>query len=260
MEPKKLFPWLMMFLLFFSLWTLQFSNTPVIFFKHVLGIVGTFLIFGAEILYTARKKKQIKFGRVKIWFQSHIVIGIVGPILILFHAGFDFYKFSGIAMFLTLLVATSGFFGRYVYRLIPRTIKGGEQSLDELRASQEKITTQLKELLGKEVPGIDPSLFVRENYKSKNDLPLLFEVSLNSYRKRNKFNQQLKKAGTIHKQAYWQLSNLFFQRTVIEKQIRMFKSAKNLLKRWKILHIPLTIMLFMAINIHIISIFYYGRI
>jgi len=260
MEPKKLFSWMMLFLLLFSFFTLRFSSYSIKYFKHFLGILGTLLIFGAEILYTARRKKQIKFGRPRKWLQAHIAIGIAGPVLILFHADFNFYQFSGIALFLTLLVATSGFFGRYIYRLIPRTIKGSKQSLDDIRVKQKQITEQLKEVLNKKAPDIDLSSFWREDYKSKGDFLLLFEVVLKSYIKRFSFKKRLRRTSAINRQEYRRLSSLFFQITALEKQIRLFKSAKNLLKLWKVLHVPLTIMLFMAIDIHIISIFYFGRI
>jgi len=250
----------MLLLLLLSLWTLKFSNTSAIFFKHFLGIFGTFLIFGAEILYTARKKKQIKFGRVRRWLQTHIVIGIAGPILILFHAGFSFYRFSGIALFLTLLVALSGFFGRYVFKLIPKTIKGREQSLEQLRAKEANISAELKELLKKEVPGMQPPLLEVEMYKGRSDLLRLLAVSFRTYQQRILFKQQLKKFSSLQRQAYMQLTNLYFQITVLEKQISLYKSAEAVFKRWKILHIPLTIMLFIAVNIHIVSIFYYGRV
>lgn len=70
------------------------------------------------ILYPLRKRFRILhgLGRVTSWFRIHMVLGILGPTLIILHSNFKIGSLnSRLALFTMLVVVASGIVGRYLY-------------------------------------------------------------------------------------------------------------------------------------------------
>jgi hypothetical protein len=107
----------------------------------ILGVVLFLLIF----LYPLRKRIpwMARRGTAKHWLDFHVVLGMTAPVLIAFHASFKFHGIAGMAFWIMLLVALSGFVGRYLYAQIPRSINAAELSLRELAAQEEELTNIL---------------------------------------------------------------------------------------------------------------------
>lgn len=100
-----------------------------------LGIVGGSLML-ALLAYPLRKKFRLlqNLGSTKAWFRIHIVMGLVGPLLVLYHCNFKLGSFnSQVALYAMLLVAASGIVGRYFYANIHRGLHGRRTSLTELQ-------------------------------------------------------------------------------------------------------------------------------
>lgn len=109
-----------------------------------LGIVGGALML-LLLLYPLRKRMKLlhRLGSTKSWFQLHVVLGLVGPLLILYHSNFKLGAFnSNVALYSMLLVAGSGVVGRHIYARIHRNLGGHQLTLGELQkelsASMEK--------------------------------------------------------------------------------------------------------------------------
>jgi hypothetical protein len=91
----------------------------------------------AQLLYPLRKRfRSLAFlGPVKHWFRSHMIIGTVGPLAALFHCNFSPGSVnSSVALYSALLVAASGFVGRYIYSKIHQGLYGRRTTLQELLA------------------------------------------------------------------------------------------------------------------------------
>jgi hypothetical protein len=122
---------------------------------HTLGIVGFVLMLFTETLYSLRKRLQrFHFGRMSLWLQFHIFTGIVGPYLVLLHAGWRFNGLAGFLTLLTLVVVVSGLIGRYIYTAVPRSLDGVVIAVAELEQQIAKTDRQLQEL-GIEVHGTE---------------------------------------------------------------------------------------------------------
>ena len=94
---------------------------------HAMGVVGMVLMLATETLYSLRKRaRRVHVGRLRDWLSVHIFMGISGPYLVLLHTAWSFNGLAGVAMLLTVLVVISGFVGRYIYTLIPRSADGSE--------------------------------------------------------------------------------------------------------------------------------------
>ena len=114
-------------------------------FGHGLGIIGTFMIVFGVGIYIARKRYNFmaKYIRLKYLLEFHIFLCVLGPILILFHTAFKFGGLVSIAFWSMVLVVLSGVIGRFIYIQIPRTIKGRELSLNEVKEMKGNISETL---------------------------------------------------------------------------------------------------------------------
>jgi hypothetical protein len=103
---------------------------------YALGIAGGSLML-LLLLYSVRKRVRWlrRLGATKYWFRGHMMLGIVGPVLILYHCNFNVGSLnSQVALYCTLLVAASGILGRYIYAKIHNGLYGSKASLRELTA------------------------------------------------------------------------------------------------------------------------------
>lgn len=101
-----------------------------------LGIIGGSLML-LLLLYPAGKKSSVlqRHGLVKHWFRLHMIFGLVGPLLVLYHCNFSVDAMnSRVALYSMLGVAISGLIGRYIYRRVHRGLYGKRAGIDELRA------------------------------------------------------------------------------------------------------------------------------
>jgi hypothetical protein len=98
-----------------------------------LGILGL-ACFGVLFLYPIRKRWKWlgKIGKTKHWLDFHVLCGITAPILITFHSSFKMNGVAGMAYWIMMAVALSGFIGRYLYAQIPRKVNASELTLKEL--------------------------------------------------------------------------------------------------------------------------------
>lgn len=100
-----------------------------------LGIVGGSLML-LLLFYPAGKKSTLlrRLGLVKHWFRIHMIFGLVGPLLILYHCNFSVDAVnSTVALYSMLAVTASGIVGRYFYTRIHRGLYGKRASIEELR-------------------------------------------------------------------------------------------------------------------------------
>ncbi|MGA1867529.1 MAG: hypothetical protein ACMUJM_03170 [bacterium] len=84
---------------------------------HGLGIVGSVLMLLCYLLYFFRKRFEFLecFGTLSMWLEIHIFLGILGPLLILFHSALKFNGIIGIAFWSMVIVVLSGIFGRVIF-------------------------------------------------------------------------------------------------------------------------------------------------
>jgi len=101
-----------------------------------LGIIGGSLML-LLLFYPAGKRSKLlqRFGLVKHWFRIHMMIGLIGPSLILYHCNFSVDAMnSKVALYSMLAVAISGIIGRHFYTRIHRGLYGKRASIEELRS------------------------------------------------------------------------------------------------------------------------------
>lgn len=113
-----------------------------------LGIVGGSMML-VLLMYPARKRASWLriFGGVGGWFKAHMTLGVLGPLLVLFHSNFSLGATnSNVALFCMLSVSGSGLVGRYIYTRVYRGWDSHATSLVELKSAADVLRKQTTEV------------------------------------------------------------------------------------------------------------------
>ncbi|MCB1844805.1 MAG: hypothetical protein KDI09_17715 [Halioglobus sp.] len=240
-----------------------------------LGIVGGSMML-VLLLYPLRKRFRILriLGGTPHWFRIHMVFGIVGPLLVLFHSNFHLGSLnSRIAMSCMLLVAGSGVIGRHIYARIHRGLYGRKTSLNELRgeltqaldkshgmaASMPTFVARLK-TLAEEVQGdsITGSLGIRKSF--------LWGVRQYAvqWSLRRAATAELAEAASRSASIQRDLPRLQssidgYIRGFIRQTTRLaqFTLYEKLFSLWHVLHLPLFFMMIISALAHVLAVHMY---
>lgn len=112
-----------------------------------LGLIGALLMLSLFI-YPLRKRIRLfrYLGPLRHWFRFHMLAGVLGPLLVLFHSTFRVHSLNaGIALASMLLVVSSGLVGRLIYRRIHRGLYGRRLTLLESKEFLEKQLVLMRE-------------------------------------------------------------------------------------------------------------------
>jgi hypothetical protein len=242
---------------------------------YAIGIVGGVLIL-SQLLYAVRKRvRSLSFlGSVPKWFQTHMILGIVGPVCILLHCGFSLGATnSNIALFSMLTVSGSGIFGRYFYSKIHHGLYGRKATLAELqdraqdlreRATKILMMPELVNLLEDEerrllaVADWGPArmLFapgaIAYNYSSgRSRLRRYVRAAIRVTAARHK--AVAKQSDRFERVAFDYVS----RRMKVTREVVEFRIYEKLFSVWHVLHMPLFLMLIAAGIVHVISVHVY---
>ena len=229
-------------------------------FGHTLGIIGAILMLMTEVLYSIRKRTSWLnwAGPVRYWLSFHIFTGIVGPFLVLMHTGLQFRGLAGLSFFLTVIVVSSGFVGRYLYTALPRTMSGVTASRQELAQEMRAIEFKLTRLKAQR-PQREQEVVAALSERTTQRNPLFTVVGRSFYqwRYRRRLQKELRRLDQLEAQQREQLVALLEQKRTLERQIEMLATTRRLLRAWHILHIPIGLTLFFSVGIHIFATIYF---
>lgn len=238
---------------------------------YALGILG-----GSSMLlllvYPLRKRvRALSFiGTTKRWFQAHMALGIIGPVLVLFHSNFKLGAVnSNVALFCMLVVSGSGLFGRYFYAHIHHGLHGRKASLAELKEYAEKlrwVTTNV-EFLPDLVARIDDE--ERRIISGSERFPVLARplvgavgVLLSRRTLRQYVSQAMREAtaGTArarHEQLRGTARRYIDDRLAATRRVVEFGAFERLFSLWHAFHLPLFLMLLIAGTVHVVAVHVY---
>jgi hypothetical protein len=110
--------------------------TPRSNFGFLLGVAGSVMLL-LMLAYPLRKhvRWMQRWGALKHWFRIHMIMGIVGPTLILFHSTFHLRSTNAtVALFSMLGVVISGIIGRFIYTKIHHGLYGRRATLEKIQS------------------------------------------------------------------------------------------------------------------------------
>ncbi|MES9881056.1 MAG: hypothetical protein ABW185_09265 [Sedimenticola sp.] len=123
----------------------QLIWTPENGIGYSLGLIGGVMML-TLLLYPLRKHTGVLGNKipVKHWFKLHMILGTLGPLLVILHSNFTLASINGqVAMFSMLAVVVSGIVGRYIYAKVHRGLYGKRSNLIELKADSEKLNSKM---------------------------------------------------------------------------------------------------------------------
>jgi hypothetical protein len=242
--------------------------TPRTGLGYTLGIVGGSLML-ALLIYPARKRLPglTRIGSARAWFRIHMVLGVVGPICILYHCNFHLGAAnSNVALVSMLIVAGSGIIGRYLYERIHHGLYGRMATLEELRADTENLKIDSSGA-GRLLPEFGARLDASEKRigYSVPLVPKALTAALLSRFERMRLHRYVHKtlraaaAGspTIagHRAKFVRAADRYSDaRLKAARRVAEFESCRQLFSLWHLLHLPLFGMLFIAAVVHVVAV------
>lgn len=240
-----------------------------------LGLVGGVLMLSL-LLYPLRKRVRFmgRLGAMRQWFRYHMVAGIGGPVLVLFHSTFKTGSMNGrVALYAMLLVMISGIVGRFVYRHIHRGLYGRKMTIadaeQELKASREGMRSLLvlvpsletrlaafHELAFAEVQGLGARIwrFVTLRWRGHRVVHSVRREAGRALKRAMRERQWSRAEARLH----WQLSKAQVNAYVDAVcQAAQFSIWEKLFSLWHVIHVPFLYLLVFSGIVHVIAVHMY---
>jgi hypothetical protein len=230
------------------------------------GIAGTALILLLAFFGIRKRWYRSTFGTLEQWLQSHIYLGLLVLIILLFHTGGRFNdKIAVTTLVLVAIVVFSGIAGAILYATVPRMLTEVESDLtvDELGDQLNQLARSMAriasgrsapfqriydELMRQTAPGWLAGwrlILSRLRRKPQQDADWARLIALVPKEEQEELRQML----VVSRQRRELLLRLIYQ-----------QRYKNILEFWLYIHIPFTIALLAFAALHIAAVFYYGRV
>ena len=239
------------------------------------GIVGASLM-ALLLLYPVRKRFRVLhiIGSTRAWFKLHMVLGVIGPVLILYHCNFQLGSLNAkVALFSTLLVAGSGLIGRYLYSKIHVTLYGSKASLQglmeraRLTADQEKHTAAFVPDLLSRMEDFD-RLVLASSTTIIGSILLPFQLAVRTRWARLQLGRLVHKQlreQALHSPSIAQQQNQFeavLKKFIAEhlrrvRRVAEFGFYERLFSLWHLAHLPFFYILVVTAILHVVAVHMY---
>lgn len=228
---------------------------------YALGIIGgtmMLVLLGYPLRKRARPATRAP-GSVGFWFRLHMLLGLVGPLAILFHSRFSWGALnSALALGAMIVVASSGLIGRFFYARVYRGYSDRKLELRSLKLEMEELLTQLERhgvprsrLIDQIQPFEDRAIQAGSAFWTSAGAVL--GLSIETRLACRSLGRKL--AGTdSHSTAARMVLRDYFQAV---RRAAEFAFFDRLLRLWHLLHLPLFILLVAAAILHIVAVHMY---
>jgi len=245
--------------------------TPESGLGYWLGIVGSALMI-LLLLYPFRKRVRMPrvLGSVAFWFRAHMVLGVVGPVLIVLHSNFRLGSInSNMALAAMLIVAISGVVGRYLYAKIHVGLYGRKAEVREILADADA----LKKVVGTDLAAgsrvvAELNAFAQRGIAAPKGILsgvlLLPAVSLHAVVLRIRLMREARAViASEGRRRGWSRKVRRRQHRLVDDHVMLFvrtvkKAAalafyERLFGLWHVFHLPLFILLVIAAIVHVFA-------
>jgi hypothetical protein len=237
-----------------------------------MGVMGT-AAMGILLIYPLRKRVRglDKIGSVKNWFRFHMILGILGPVMILFHCNFRLGSLnSNVALFSMLTVSISGIMGRYIYSRIHHGLYGQRAGFLDLVKDFEQTKSGV-EMEFSLIPGIHEALeeyskvVLNSSSSVLQSIWGLLSVRLSSWKAIHKVSKMTAKylsgyaaehhwVGNRKKRMQKQIERKAWRFINQALKVSEFNFYERVFALWHMLHLPLVFILAIAIVFHVIAV------
>jgi hypothetical protein len=240
-----------------------------------LGIIGSLMML-LLLLYPLRKRARFLrgLGRVPAWFRSHMLLGIIGPTLIIFHANFQSKSLNAtVALVFMLIIVASGIIGRYLFSKIHMGLYGSKAEIKEILTD----ASLMKSALGGDYEGANRLISALGHFESRilvrhsGFLSSLWAFIALSWRLQNLRGNVLHEAKAAieaeGKRRGWGWRARHKQLKLVKEHLSIYFAAVNKAARfgvyermfafWHVLHMPLFFLLVLTAILHVIAVHLY---
>lgn len=242
---------------------------------YALGIVAACCIL-VLLLYPFRKRlKILRFlGPIRDWFKVHMMMGIAGPVIALYHCNFQLGSLnSRIALFSALLVAGSGIVGRYIYAKIHHGLYGRRANLKELLA-QVKMTSPRGVRVGTFVPELKKRIIEFDRHVMVPPKGLIDSIKLPIYlaivtrleyfslmrftRYRIIAESTVSASVAEHQDGLIQATRQYIDTHLRKvRRVAEFNAYERLFRFWHAVHLPFFYLFLVSVFVHVIVVHIY---
>ncbi len=233
----------------------------------IFGTAGYLLILLLAYYGIRKRNYRSTFGTMEQWLQSHIYLGILVLVLLVLHTGNRFNDWIAVTtLILVAVVVLSGIAGAIFFVTVPRLLTEVESNL-----TVEEISTQLNQLArnmarlanGRSQP------FVRiYDGLMKESMPgwlagwrLLFSrMRRGPQQSTADWSRMLALVGKDEQEQLRQMLVFSRQRKELLMRLMYQQRYKNVLEFWLFIHVPVTIALIVFGTVHVVAVFYYGKV
>jgi Fe-S-cluster-containing hydrogenase component 2 len=227
------------------------------------GYLGTGLML-ISMTYPLRRRLRffMTVANNKYWLDLHLMTGTMGPAFILLHSAFRLDTWVSIAFGSMVMVVVSGFLGRYLYTLVPSMVYGHEIEELALRGRIAAISTTVPEVESVARAAIRADqLQSRRTGQSTSLLGLLFwlvaEKIIRLFRTRSRYRQLRR---LCSRRSAREVAQVIARIGQISRRAELAPRARLLLKSWKYLHVPFTVLMAVTTVIHIVISFEFSML
>jgi membrane protein YdbS with pleckstrin-like domain len=224
---------------------------------HGLGIIGSLMMLVGVALYIVRKRVKAfsRLGAVKNWLELHIFLCSVGPVLVLFHTAFKFGGIVALSFWCMVAVVISGIIGRFIYVQIPRSIRGNEYTMEELKILNQSFGEKLKNefnlndsLLNKLEYFVSIKIYKSPNLFSI--IPLTIKDHFVNKKILNELKSELRRE-KLSEKSLKQIISICNSKLVLSRKISLLNSVNEMFRYWHIIHLPFAIVMLLIMVIHV---------
>jgi hypothetical protein len=230
------------------------------------GIAGLALILLLAFFGVRKRWYRSTWGTVEQWLQSHIWLGVLALIVLVFHTGMRFHdKIAVTTLVLTAVVVFSGIFGAVLYATVPRMLTEVESNL-----TVEEISDNLNQLAGRMAriaSGRSKPFQKIHDQLIRDSRPgvlagwrLLLARMRRGSQQKGEWENLLRLVPKEEQQELQELLVASRQRKEFLLRLIYQQRYKNILEFWLYIHVPFTIALLVFAVLHLVGVFYYGRI
>lgn len=229
---------------------------------YALGVTGSVMML-VLLAYPIRKRVRrapSRVGSVGFWFRFHMVLGLFGPLAILYHCRFSWGALnSSVALGSMIIVASSGLVGRFLYSRVHRGYSGRKLEMRALRQEMDEVVADLEEqgVLG---PEVIAGLHAMEDRATRagatfwTSARAVIGLGLETRRVEREIRQVMHVASLNHEQDLAPRLAHFFEAV---RRAAEYAFYDRLLRLWHLLHLPLFVLLVGAVILHIVAVHMY---
>lgn len=240
-----------------------------------LGLVGG-IAMATLLLYPLRKRFRLmrSWFPIKYWFGAHMALGIIGPVLIMYHSNFILESKNGaIAFYSMMAVFISGLVGRIIYRRIHFGLFGRKATLGDMKhrlgLNEENIRSRFHKM-----PEIEKRLAAFENrvvnptgiapvrmYRAMTTRIysrwVRFRILSHLRRVLSKRGKKKEWSSADRRRRYQLGKSIVVNYLDAVNEIAQFGLYERLFSLWHIAHVPLIFLLVATAIIHVVAVHMY---